>query len=82
MLRVVAQDDDLDGPGSLDKRLRDLDWRQRTDDDPERVDREALRRALALREGGPPSRAVILVDVLNRLGELLALDGTSVWDRD
>jgi hypothetical protein len=82
MLPVMAQDDDFGGPGSLDKRLRDLDWRERTGDDPERVYREAMRRALALREGGLRGRVTILVDVLNRLGELLALDGTSVWDRD
>jgi len=55
--------------------FNDPRWRVRVADDPRWTYREALRRAVDLRdalaEGSDPgARAVMLVDVLNHLGEL------------
>jgi hypothetical protein len=68
--------DDLDG------KLDDLRWKERAGDSAEQVFREALRRAVALRDGGSPNRAVVLVSVLNRLGELSRFDTADLWTRD
>ena len=74
---------DADTPGTeLDNRLDDLSWREKVGDDPERAYREALRRAVALRDGGSQLRVVVLVAVLNRLGELSGFDGSQLWSRD
>jgi hypothetical protein len=77
-------DDDGDdfGPGWADAHLNDLQWRARVGDDPEQAFREALRRAIALRDGGNPHRAVVLVAVLQRLEELTGFDGSDLWTRD
>ena len=63
----------------------DQRWRPRVGDDIAATVREALRRAIDLRdlrEGEPRGgRAVLLVDVLNHLSDLLATDTTSLWER-
>jgi hypothetical protein len=59
-------------------------WRQRVGDDTAATVREALRRAIDLRDlrGGETrsGRPVLLVDVLNHLGDLLDVDTSSLWD--
>jgi hypothetical protein len=77
-------DDNQDefGPGWADARLDDRGWKKRVGDDAEQAFREALRRAIAMRDGGNKNRVVVLVDVLNRLGELSGYDGFDLWDRD
>jgi hypothetical protein len=82
MIARMQYDDNDGAAGSGDGLLKDLDWRERTGNDPERVYREALRRAIVLRDGGTPSRAVILWQVLTRLGELSAFDTNDLWGRD
>jgi hypothetical protein len=57
-------------------------WREKTGDSAERVVREALRREIAIRDGGSPNRGVVLVDVLNRLGGLTATRTTDLWTRN
>ena len=82
MMVVMARDEDTRAPGDLDRLLDDLGWRERTGDSAELVVREALRRAIAIRDGGSPNRVVVLVDVLSRLGELTATDTTDLWTHD
>jgi hypothetical protein len=61
-------------------------WRQRVGDDVAATLREALRRAIDLRdlrEGGESrgGRPMFLVDVLNHLGDVLEIDTSSLWER-
>jgi hypothetical protein len=78
----MEDDGDDFGPGWADTRLNDVQWRAHVGDDPERAFREAMRRAIAIRDGGNPHRVVVLVAVLNRLGELTGYDASDLWDRD
>ena len=70
------------GPGWADAQLNDLEWRTQVGDNPERVFREAMRRAIAIRDGGNKARAVVLVAVLHRLGELAGYDSLDLWERE
>jgi hypothetical protein len=65
-----------------DWRYNDSRWRDRVGDDVSATVREALRRAVDMRDtvleaGGRPT---MLVDVLNHLVELLQVDTSSLWD--
>ena len=62
----------------------DRAWREHVDDSVDATFREALGRAIDIRDLGLPGnegRPVFLVDVLNHLSELLAVDTASLWDR-
>jgi len=79
---VVAVDrQDTAGAGDMDRQLDDR-WRARTGDNVELVVREVFRRAIVIRDGGSPSRIVVLVDVLNHLGDLMGIDTADLWTRD
>lgn len=60
-------------------------WREEVGTEPERLWRESLRRAVDLRDqlatGGEvsTSRAVVLVDVLNALGDVSGYDSAELW---
>ncbi len=73
-----------DIPGELHWRWEDPTWPDRVGDDPSRIVREALRRAVDIRDkhnSGPlAARPVFLVDVLNRLCEVLAVETNDLWD--
>ena len=62
-------------------------WRDRVGDDPPTVLREAVRRAVDLRDtlatadSDETGRAVFLVDVLNHLAGLHGVDMSGLWDR-
>jgi hypothetical protein len=60
-------------------------WRQRVGDDAAATVREALRRAIDLRDlrdgETRTGRPVFLVDVLNHLSDLLEVDTSSLWER-
>ena len=71
----------------LDSRWSDPRWKQALGDDVPSTAREAVRRAVDLRdtlaEAGSPdaTRAVFLVAVLNHLTSLLDVDTNELWDR-
>jgi hypothetical protein len=76
-----------DGEGSLSWRWEDLRWRERVGSDSQRIVREALRRAVDIRDleaaTAPSSlraRPVFLVDVLNKLCEVLNVRTERLWD--
>jgi hypothetical protein len=77
--------DDLDG--ALHWRWEDLAWRKRVGGDPKRIAREALRRAVDLRDANAAdprslrARPVFLVDVMNRLCEVLNVETDDLWGR-
>jgi hypothetical protein len=59
-------------------------WRDRVGDSVDATVREALRRAIDMRDLGTSEslgRPVLLVDVLNHLSDLLSVDTTSLWER-
>jgi hypothetical protein len=62
-------------------------WRDRIGADAEATAREALRRAVDLRDtlaeagSGNTARALFLVDVLNHLAELQGFDTSALWER-
>ena len=60
-------------------------WRVHVGSDVDATMREALRRAVDLRDLEEiehyRSRALFLVHVLNHLSDLLAVDTTSLWER-
>jgi hypothetical protein len=62
-------------------------WRDRVGDNAEATVREALRRAVDLRdtlaesENSDAGRAVFLVDVLNQLARLQGFDTSGLWER-
>ncbi len=66
-------------------RWEDLRWKERTGDDATELVREAVRRAVDVRdwsEGtGLTARAVFLVDVLNELCATLDVDTADLWVR-
>jgi hypothetical protein len=75
------------GQGGLSWRWEDLAWRGRVGNDAERIAREALRRAVDIRDSDAASapstlsaRPVFLVDVLNRLCEVLNVRTEDLWD--
>jgi hypothetical protein len=71
----------------LDWVWSDPRWRDRVGNDVPSAAREAVRRAVDLRDTlaeaqrGEATRAVFLVAVLNHLCEQLAIDTTDLWDR-
>jgi hypothetical protein len=73
-----------DAIGQLAWRWEDLAWRERVGGHPDLIVREALRRAVDLRDRPPSdsrrSRQLFLVDVLNHLCEVLAVDTERLWD--
>jgi hypothetical protein len=73
-----------DVPGALHWRWEDPTWPVRVGEEPSRIVREALRRAVDIRDrhSDEPlaARPVFLVDVLNRLCEVLAVDTKDLWD--
>ena len=76
-----------DGLGGMSWRWEDLRWRERVGSDPERIVREALRRAVDVRDSesakapsGLSARPVFLVDVLNKLCEVLNVSTERLWD--
>jgi hypothetical protein len=70
-----------DGQGGLSWRWEDLRWRVRVGSDSERIVREALRRAIDIRDSASLSaRPVFLVDVLNKLCEALNVRTERLWD--
>jgi len=68
-------------------RWSDPRWRVNVGSDAEAALREALRRAVDLRDtlaeagSGDTSRAVSLVDVLNHLADIQGVDTSALWDR-
>jgi hypothetical protein len=62
-------------------------WRSRVEADAEATVREALRRAVDLRDtlaeagSSDTARALCLVDVLNHLSELHGFDTSALWER-
>jgi hypothetical protein len=76
-----------EGQGALSWRWEDLGWRDRVGSDPESIVREALRRAVDIRDSdaavapsGLRARPVFLVDVLNRLCKVLNVRTEDLWD--
>jgi hypothetical protein len=76
-----------DGQDGLGWRWEDLGWRERVGSDPERIVREALRRAIDIRDSHAASapsslsaRPAFLVDVLNKLSEVLNVRTEDLWD--
>jgi hypothetical protein len=67
-----------------DWRWEDPAWRERVGQDPVKIVLEALRRAVDIRDHVDKSqlqaRPVFLVDVLNELCAVLAIDGGTLWD--
>ena len=68
-------------------RWEDLRWRERVGNDSERIVREALRRAVDIRDSeaaaAPSSlsaRPLFLVDVLNKLCEVLNVRTERLWE--
>jgi hypothetical protein len=60
-----------------------LRWRERLGSDSERIVREALRRAIDMRDSEAANlsaRPVFLVDVLNKLCEVLNVRTERLWD--
>jgi hypothetical protein len=71
------------GQGDLSWRWEDLRWRERLGSDSERIVREALRRAIDMRDSEAANlsaRPVFLVDVLNKLCEVLNVRTERLWD--
>ena len=68
-----------------DWRWSDLGWRDKVGQDPAQILREALRRAVDIRDQVDKSRLsarpVILVDVLNELSSVLGIDSRNIWER-
>ena len=76
-----------DGEDGLGWRWADPDWRERVGSDPQRILREAFRRAVDIRDSeaamAPSSlsaRPVFLVDVLNKLCDVLNVRTERLWD--
>ena len=70
-----------DSQGGLGWRWEDLLWRERVGSDSERIVREALRRAIDIRDSASLSaRPVFLVDVLNKLCDVLNVRTEHLWD--
>jgi hypothetical protein len=70
------------GQGDLSWRWEDLRWRERVGSDSERIVREALRRAIEMRDSEAANlsaRPVFLVDVLNKLCEVLNVRTERLW---
>jgi hypothetical protein len=66
-------------------RWADPAWRERVADDRSALLREALRRAIHLRDGlaegqASATEAVMLVDVLNEACALFGAGGDDIWD--
>ena len=57
----------------------DRAWRERVESNPEELIKEALRRAVDIRDQGFTPRAVALVDVLNALCALMKIDVENLW---
>jgi hypothetical protein len=71
------------GQGDLSWRWEDLRWRERVGSDSERIVREALRRAIDMRDSEAANlsaRPVFLVDVLNKLCEVVNVRTERLWD--
>ena len=70
-----------DSQGGLGWRCEDLRWPERVGSDSERIVREALRRAIDIRDSASLSaRPVFLVDVLNKLCDVLNVRTEHLWD--
>lgn len=66
-------------------RWEDPRWREWTGSDPAKLVLEAIRRAVDIRDVNAPgvnlgARPVMLVAVLNALGESLQVSGSDIWD--
>ena len=57
----------------------DRGWQERVGTDPGELAKEALRRAVDIRDTGTTSRAVFLVEVLNTLCHELNVDTSNLW---
>jgi len=70
-----------------DWKWHDPEWRERVGADAEATTREALRRAVDLRDtlaetgSNQTARALFLVDVLNHLVQLQGFDTADLWER-
>jgi hypothetical protein len=70
-----------------DWKWHDPEWRERVGPDTEATTREALRRAVDLRDtlaetgSKQTARALVLVDVLNHLVQLQGVDPADLWER-
>jgi hypothetical protein len=66
-------------------RWSNLGWRDQVGQNPTEILREALRRAVDIRDQTDKSklsaRPVILVDVLNELSNALGIDTDNIWER-
>ena len=66
-------------------RWSDLDWRDQVGQDPTELLKEALRRAVDIRDQVDRSklsaRPVFLVAVLNELANALGIDTGNIWER-
>jgi hypothetical protein len=71
----------------LDWRWEDLAWRDNVGSNPKLITREALRRAVDIRDTNATdplslrARPVFLVDVLNRLCEVLNVATEDLWGK-
>jgi hypothetical protein len=71
----------------IDRTWSDPEWRERVGADAQATTREALRRAVDLRntlaetESRETARALFLVDVLNHLAQLQGFDTATLWER-
>jgi hypothetical protein len=66
-------------------RWEDPRWREWTEQDPQKLVLEALRRAVDIRDTNAQqitlgARLVMLVDVLNALSESMNVDESDLWD--
>ena len=81
----VNEPTDNSQDGTLQWRWEDLTWRNRVGDNPQWIAREALRRAVDIRDTNVidarslSARPVFLVDVLNRLCEVLNVETDHLW---
>jgi len=57
----------------------DQGWLDRTRSDPRELIKEALRRAVDIRDLGVTNRAVMLVDVLNAACKTMGIDTENLW---
>jgi len=81
----VNEPTDKGQDGALQWRWEDLTWRNRVGDNPHWIAPEALRRAVDIRDtkvidaGSLGARPVFLVDVLNKLCEVLRVETDDLW---
>ena len=62
-----------------DWKWADRGWHERVGTNPGELAKEALRRAVDIRDTGTTTRAVMLVDVLNALCDELDVDTSNLW---